>query len=87
MDNKMELMKYKNMMYSHIQHNVGVIDFLRELFTNNKPLLFSEREIPFILNNVISTCNNTLNSLFYKSKLLDFLRVLLIFNSKAVKAN
>lgn len=87
MDNKMELSKSKNQMYKHIPYNVGVIDFLRELFTNNKPLLFSEREIPIIINHVVKACNSILWTQFYKAKLLDFLRVLLIFNSKAIKSN
>jgi len=87
MDNKMELAKYKGFMYHHIHMNVGVVDFLRELFTNNKPLLFSEREIPIIIGHIISACDKVRNALFYKSKLLDFLRVLLVFNSKSIKSN
>jgi inositol 1,4,5-triphosphate receptor type 1/inositol 1,4,5-triphosphate receptor type 3 len=67
--------------------NVGVIDFLKELFTNNKPLLFSEREIPVILNHVVSACDKMPASNFYKGKLVDFLRVLIIFNSKAIRTN
>lgn len=74
-------------MYKHIPYNVGVIDYLKELFTNNKPLLFSEREIPIIIHHVISACNLTSSNEYYKAKLLDFLRVLLIFNSKAIRAN
>ena len=87
MDNKMEMARYKNFMYEHICSNVGVVDFLRELFTNNKPLLFSEREIPIITGQIISACDKASNNLFYKSKLLDFLRVLLVFNSKSIRSN
>lgn len=87
MDNKMELAKFKNQMYKHIPYNVGVIDFLKELFTNNKPLLFSEREIPIIINHVVSSCNSVPWDQIYKAKLLDFLRVLLVFNSKSIRSN
>jgi inositol 1,4,5-triphosphate receptor type 1/inositol 1,4,5-triphosphate receptor type 3 len=87
MDNKMELARYKATMYNHIHLNVGVVDFLRELFTNNKPLLFSEREIPIIISHIIGACDKVANTLYYKAKLLDFLRVLLVFNSKSIRSN
>jgi inositol 1,4,5-triphosphate receptor type 1/inositol 1,4,5-triphosphate receptor type 3 len=87
MDNKMDISKYKQSMYQHISMNVGVVEFLKELFTNNKPLLFSEREIPLILTSIIGTCDQIRNNLFYKSRLLDFLRVLLVFNSRSIRIN
>ena len=37
--------------------NVGVVDFLRELFTNNKFLLYSEKDIPIILEHIIGACD------------------------------
>jgi hypothetical protein len=72
-------------MYYHIPLNVGVIDLLSELFTNNKPLLFSEREIPIIIEKVLSACDKIATTNYYKSKLLSFLRVILIYNSKTIK--
>lgn len=34
---------------SHLTSNIGVIDFIKVLYANNKPLLFSEREMTYIL--------------------------------------
>lgn len=80
-------MKSRMLMYSHIEYNIGCIEFFRELFSNNKSLLFSEREIGTISEMAIKCSNRRSISEFYKSKLLDFLRVLLIFNNKAIKTN
>lgn len=41
MENKIALSKHKELMYTHLQYNVGVIDFLKALFANNKPLIYS----------------------------------------------
>lgn len=50
MDNRMSLTRYKNVIYNHLSRNVNSIELLKVLFVNNKPLLFSEREIPLILD-------------------------------------
>ncbi|KAM3147677.1 hypothetical protein pb186bvf_000005 [Paramecium bursaria] len=87
MENKMALAKSKDLMITQLDKNVGVIDFLKVLFTNNKPLLFSEREIPNILDKVLLICNSINYNQYYKSKLFEFLRVLLIFNSRYIQSN
>lgn len=41
----------------HLKFNIGAIDFLKALYANNKSLLFSEREMTFILQSVVPICN------------------------------
>jgi len=86
-DNKMELSKYRSFMYDHLTENIGVVDFFIELFANNKISLYSEREIPFIVDKVVCICDKLSINKYYKSKLLSFLRVLLIYDSKPIKPN
>lgn len=86
-ENKHEISKYKNFMYTHVSMNVGVIDLLTEIFTNNKPLLFSEREIPTIIHTIVSECDKLPSTKYYKSKVLIFLKSLLIYNSKSIVRN
>ena len=94
-DNKNDLMPSAKLLSNHIKFNIGCIDFIRELFTNNKPLLYSESDITNILNDVVTICTRIWYNLgkheplssYYKSKLLDFLRVLMVFNNKAIKSN
>ncbi len=86
-ENKHEISKYKSFMYTHVPMNVGVIDLLTELFTNNKPLLFSEREIPTVIHTIVSECDRLSSTKYYKSKVLIFLKSLLIYNSKSIVRN
>ncbi|CAD8053653.1 unnamed protein product [Paramecium sonneborni] len=87
MENKIALSKYKESMYPHLQYNVGIIDFLKALFANNKPLIYSQREIPNILQIILKQCDGQSLGNYYKSKLLDFLRIILIFNSSYIPQN
>lgn len=57
MDNKIDLSQFLDSSYKNIHMNVGVVDFLRELFTNNKFLLYSEKDIPIILEHIIGACD------------------------------
>ena len=57
------------------------------MFSNNKSLLFSEREVVRSIELAIKYANLAPIAHYYKSKLLDFLRVCMVFNNKAIKAN
>lgn len=45
LENKNDFCRYRHLMYNHIQFNIGCIDFFKELFQNNKTLLFSEKDL------------------------------------------
>lgn len=71
----------------HLPHNVGVIDFFKELYDNNKNLLYAEREIIRLTKRICEIINQLPDDSFYRSKLLDFFRCLIFFNEKALKDN
>lgn len=88
-DNKIDFIRNFNIskLYPHTQYNVGAIEFLRELFANHKSLLYSERHITDVTTCVIKHCNDQTIDQYYKAKLFDFFRVLLVFNNKPIKVN
>ncbi|CAD8077595.1 unnamed protein product [Paramecium sonneborni] len=71
----------------YLKYNLYCIQFLRELFQNNKVLLFNESKISQIINEVVIQCNELNYDQYYKSQLIDFLRVLTIYNNKSIKIN
>lgn len=87
METKLQISRYKNAIYKHIKYNVNSIEFLKVLFVNNKVLLYSESEINTILQLVLVTCNSLGLDKYLKSKTLDFLRVIVIFNSTYLNLN
>ena len=87
LENKLDLIKHKQVMYNHIQYNIGCIEFFREIFSNNKNMLASEREVATVAELAIKYANLTPINQYYKSKLLDFLRVCMVMSNKAIKAN
>lgn len=66
----------------HLRYNIGCIDFFREMYSNNKKLVKSESDLSQLVDLVVSTANKLEMSSYYKSKLIDFLRVLVIFDDK-----
>lgn len=50
-------------------------------------LLFSESRVTHVSELVVQACNDQQPEFFYKSQLLDFLRVLLLYNNKVIKLN
>ena len=73
-------------MIHHLSSNVGCVDFLKEIYDNNKIMLYNETELSHL---IMSVCENVDKNegKFYKSKLLDFLRYLIYLNSKTIKSN
>ncbi|CAD8078308.1 unnamed protein product [Paramecium sonneborni] len=71
----------------YIKYNLYCIQFLRELFQNNKSLLFNETKVTQIINEVVKQCDALNFDQYYKSQLIDFLRVLTIYNNKSIKSN
>ncbi|CAD8133692.1 unnamed protein product [Paramecium octaurelia] len=89
-ENKQIIIKNKQLMQSieqHLKFNIGAIDFLKALYANNKSLLLSEREMTFILQSVVPVCNEELINSYFKSKTLDFIKALLLFNSNYITSN
>lgn len=71
----------------HIVSNVGCIDFLKEMYDNNKGMLFNENAIVKLAKSICSVINAEPFESFYRSKLLDFFRFLLYCNGKCLKYN
>lgn len=86
-DNKLELLPHIEPMKVHLPHNVGVIDFFKELYDNNKNMLYNEKEINTLTKRICEIINSLDDSSFYRSKLLDFFRCLIFFNEKALQSN
>ncbi|KAM3129578.1 hypothetical protein pb186bvf_018329 [Paramecium bursaria] len=71
----------------HLKFNVGCAEFLRELFSNNKVTLFSEHYIGLVTEQSIKIADSLTFDEYYKSQLLDLLRILCHFNNKSIKVN
>ena len=52
------------------------------MFSNNKKLVMAESDLSTLVDLVVSTANRLEITSYYKSKLMDFLRVLVIFDDK-----
>lgn len=86
-ENKKDLTYFLRFSKTHLKYNVGCIDFFREMYTNNKSLVKAESEVEEIVDEVVSIANSLELNSFYKSKLMNFLRVLAIFDDKGDTKN
>ncbi|EAR82683.2 MIR domain protein (macronuclear) [Tetrahymena thermophila SB210] len=84
---KMELLKAKNIAFSQIELNLGALEFLKELYTNVKPLLLNQSEIIRVTQSVLKIVNKNTNNINFQSKLISFLRTLIILNDNPIKIN
>lgn len=75
------------MISHHLKQNVGCIDFLKEMYDNNKTMLFNEANLLKFVKEICSTIENEPDNSYYKSKLLDFFRFLIYCNGKSLKFN
>lgn len=57
-DNKLELLPHIEPMKVHLPHNVGVIDFFKELYDNNKNMLYNEKEINTLTKRICEIINS-----------------------------
>lgn len=83
----MDFIKTVDIALKHIPYNVGCIEYLRELFANNKNLLFNEIHIVNVSELVIKSCDSLDMDKYYKSALIEFLRILVTHNNKTIKFN
>lgn len=70
----------------HLKENVGCIDFFKQMYTNNKKLVKS-KDISLLIQQVIEYANDLTLNRYQKSKLLDFLRIAVIFDDKGYDIN
>ena len=73
-------------MMNHLSKNIGLIDLLKEMYDNNKNMLYNDAEIQVLIKLLCENINIQ-NDTFYKSKLLDFFRFLIYLNGKTLKNN
>ena len=66
---------------------MGCIDFLREMYDNNKTLLFNYDDVRKLIKEICNSINAEPEGSYYKSKLLDFFRFLIYCNGKSLKNN
>lgn len=83
---KMDLYNAKNIAINHLSSNIGSLEFLKELYSNSKQLLFNQSEIIYISSSILKIAFET-SSQFYKAKLIYFLRTLVVQNDKTIKDN
>lgn len=85
---KLTLMEYIPRIKHHIKSNVGCVDFLKEMYDNNKNMLFNETEILDLIKLICRVIQEEMVSFsYYKAKLLDFFRYLIYCNGRALKWN
>lgn len=85
-DNKKELENILKIAECHLSYNVGCIDFFKQMYTNNKKLV-KKSEIKPIIELVIDHANNLPITSYLKSKLMDFLRIAVIFDDEGYDIN
>lgn len=83
--NKADLSAHMRLVTKHLRWNIGVADFLRELFKNNKPLVKSK--LDWFIELLLEEIRLKPYTDYYKSKLLDVLRLITLFNDRGVKKN
>ena len=44
-ESKLQIEKYVGPMKNHLEYNVGAIDFFKEMYDNNKNMLYNQNEI------------------------------------------
>ena len=71
----------------HLTLNIGVADFMREMYDNNKNLLYNESDMIAKAKMIREIVNNLPQCDFNRSKILDLLRAMVFFNDKALKTN
>lgn len=69
----------------HIKKNVGCVDFLKEMYDNNKNMLYNESQVFELIKFMCDTIEEEDHSSYYKSKLLDFFRYLIYCNGRSLK--
>ena len=84
---KPTLIPYLPYIQHHLRQNVGSIDFLREMYDNNKTLLFNQVNVRKLIKEICNAINSEGEDSYYKSKLLDFFRFLIYCNGKSLKNN
>ena len=72
-------------MLHQISQNVGCVDFLKEMYDNNKNMLFNESQVFELIKFMCDAIENEPHDSYYKSKLLDFFRYLIYCNGKSLK--
>ncbi len=52
---KIEMQLYIPSMMNHLKFNVGLIDFLKEMYDNNKTMLFHESDVFQLIKQICET--------------------------------
>ena len=73
-------------MMAHLSQNIGLIDLLKEMYDNNKNMLYNDIEVQNLVKLFCDNINAQVDT-FYKSKLIDFFRFLIYLNGKTLKNN
>lgn len=80
---KNELDPFLSEAEQHIAKNVGCIDFIHEMYKNNSRLVL-KIDVSRIVNKIIEEANKQDITYYHKSKLLDFLRTICVFDNKGI---
>jgi inositol 1,4,5-triphosphate receptor type 1/inositol 1,4,5-triphosphate receptor type 3 len=72
-------------MIHHIKKNVGCIDFLKEMYDNNKTMLYNEGAVFDLIKEICENIEAEPEDSYYKAKLLDFYRYLIYCNGRSLK--
>lgn len=70
----------------HLKKNVGSIDLLKELYDNNKNMLYNDTQIYSLIRHICDLVDKQ-QDLLYKAKMLDFFRYLIYLNNKCLRNN
>lgn len=85
--NKIEITFNLRDVYKHLAFNISSVDFVRELFSNNRELLYNTNEVKKLLEVLIAEINRLPANSHHKGKLMDVLRIIQCDDNKIIKLN
>lgn len=85
-ENKKQLESILKIAECHLEYNVGCIDFFKQMYINNKKLV-KKSEIKSLIEKIIGYANQMEIKYYQKSKLMDFLRIAVIFDDQGYDIN
>jgi inositol 1,4,5-triphosphate receptor type 1/inositol 1,4,5-triphosphate receptor type 3 len=76
LQNKLEITFDMKLAYQHMMTVSYCVDFVREMFHNNKVLLYNEKQVTQVVKSVCKSLKSLPKDSYQRAKLMDLLRVL-----------
>jgi len=81
---KQEFLPMKEIFFDHLEYNVGAVEFIRELYTDQIHLLSNDDDVEFTVNEVFTAIIVAKNYI-HKALLMDLLRSFIVVGDNVRK--